>query len=217
MRVAHVQGRRGQALSYCLIDDVAGLAWAANAAAIELHPFLARADAPDRPLALVFDLDPGPPANIMTCSRIAVELRERLGARGRKAFVKTSGSAGLHVLAPAAPGETFAETKLLARAIADELCVALPEITVRTMARDARAGRVYIDWKQNDPNLSTVAPYSLRAAVVPLVSTPVTWDEVEGALRANDPRALVFDPATVLARVQSNGDLFAGLLSPVPG
>lgn len=214
MRVAPVVGRRGQPLAYCLIDDVAGLAWAANAAAIELHPFLARAAAPDRPLVVVFDLDPGPPADLLTCARVALAVRACLAQRGREAYVKTSGAAGLHVVALARPRETFAETKPLARAIAEEVGAALPALTVATMARAARAGRVYIDWRQNDANRSTIAPYSPRATRVPLVSAPVTWDELEEALTAGEARRLAFAPADVLSRVQRSGDPFAPLARP---
>ncbi len=212
MRTFDVAGRGGETWHYCVVDDAAGLAWMANLGTIELHPFLSTIDRPAEPTALVFDLDPGLPAGLVACARVALELRTRLGRLGLDAWVKTSGSLGLHVEAPLAPGHSFARTKAFARALAAELARELPDLVIDRIDRAARTGRVYVDWIQNDASRSTVAPYSPRATPWPLVSTPVTWDEVRAVVRSAEPRALVFGPADVLRRVDRFGDLFEGLV-----
>ena len=194
MTTAQVRGRR-----FCVLDSPDALVWAANLSTIELHPYPFRVGDPERATYLVFDLDPGDGATAVDCCAVALRLR----ARFPDARVKTSGVLGLHVYVPtSAP---FAEAKALAREVATELAVETPELVTATQKRAARAGRVLVDWLQNDPSRSTVAPYSLRAAPWPLASTPLTWDEVE---RAGEPRELVFTADDVLARLGRYGDLF---------
>lgn len=209
--VAELTGRAGQRLRYCLVNDLAALLWVANLGTIELHPFLADAARPDRPHALVFDLDPGPPAGVIECAVVALDLRDALAARGLAACAKTSGAKGLHLYVPLDGTATYAETKPFARAWAREAVARRPELVVDVMARAARGGRVFIDWGQNDPSKSTIAPYSLRATPRPGVSTPVGWDEVEVAARGL-PERLAFSPEDVLARVARDGDRFAPVL-----
>ncbi|HEY3524339.1 MAG TPA: hypothetical protein VGK63_11620, partial [Candidatus Limnocylindrales bacterium] len=189
----------------------AGLAWTANLGTLELHPFLSTAERPNEPTALVLDLDPGPPAGLLACARVALLLRDRLAAAGLPAYAKTSGSLGLHVYVPLAPGHSFEETKAFARSLAAELSASHPELVTDVIDRSRRSGLVYLDWIQNDASRSTVAPYSIRATPWPLVSTPVTWAELEDALASSLPQSLVFTPADVLARVDRLGDLFAPL------
>jgi bifunctional non-homologous end joining protein LigD len=122
----------------------------------------------------------------------------------------------VYVPAAGAPLETFAETKGLARALGRELAARHPALFTDRVRRAERAGRVYLDWRQNDPNLSTVAPYSLRAGSLPLASTPLSWDEVERAAATGDAASLRFGPADVLARVARRGDLFAETLGTIP-
>jgi bifunctional non-homologous end joining protein LigD len=198
MRTATVRGQR-----FCVVDDVDSLIWVANQGTIELHPFPFRADEPERPLALVFDLDPGPPAGVEACAEVALLLRELLG--DRPAFAKTSGSAGLHVHAPVHAGTTFTEAKAFARQLAESVAAARPDLVVTTQRRSARPGKVLVDWLQNDPTRSTVAPYSLRATRRPSVATPVTWDEVAAG-------ELAFGPADVVERLERQGDLLEVLL-----
>ena len=203
--------RQGGSFEYCVVDDRAGLAWLANLGTVELHPFLATAERPTEPSWLVFDLDPGVPASIVDCCRVALRLREMLGRLGLEAYPKTSGMLGLHVFAPLAAGHTFAATKALARRIARELSTRDAGVTDR-MARDERAGKVYVDWVQNDASRSTVAVYSPRAATAPWVSTPVTWDEVASTARAGDRASLRFGLRDVLDRLDRVGELFAPVL-----
>jgi bifunctional non-homologous end joining protein LigD len=212
MRIQEVVGRRGAVLRYCRIEERAALAWVANLGTIELHPFIGTAERPSEPTALVLDLDPGPPGALVASARVAREARDVLSAAGVASFVKSSGSIGLHVFAPLEPGYTFREAKAAARAVAAELARRLPDLLIDRIDRTARAGRVFVDWVQNDESRSTVAPYSLRATPWPLVSTPLAWQEIDDAIATGDVRRLVFGPSDVLARVRARGDLFAGVL-----
>jgi bifunctional non-homologous end joining protein LigD len=208
-----VAGRKGESLRYCLVEEAATLVWLANLGTIELHPFLALAAHPDEPTALVVDLDPGPPASLLASARVALLVREVLAGHGLATFVKTSGSLGLHVYAPLQPGYTFDDTKAVARALAALLAAREPALVVGNVSRAERAGRVFVDWVQNDASRSTVAAYSLRATPWPLVSTPVTWDEVESAVATGRAERLLFGPRQVLDRIDRLGDPFAPTLS----
>ncbi|GAA5103557.1 non-homologous end-joining DNA ligase [Haloechinothrix salitolerans] len=196
---------------YPVLDDLASLVWAANLAALELHvpQWTVTADGeqatPDR---LVFDLDPGAPATIVECCRVAESLREVLTADGLTPVPKTSGSKGLQLycaVRTSGPDETSRYAKVVARRLAREQ----PTLVVSTMAKSARTGKVLIDWSQNNPSKTTVAPYSLRGKEIPTVSTPVTWDEVEGC---RTPAALRFEANDVIERITSDGDLFSAVL-----
>jgi bifunctional non-homologous end joining protein LigD len=206
--VHETRGRGGRPLRFCMVDGVPALVWLANKAVVELHPFLWHVDAPRLPTQLVFDLDPGPPAGLVECARVAHALRELLDELGLAQYVKTSGSLGLHVHAPLPEP---AERKREARAIAERLAAERPDEVVAQMRRSARPGKVYVDWLQNDPGRQTVAPYSLRGVELPLVATPVTWDEVERAAAEERPELLVFTADDALGRVERLGDLFADL------
>jgi bifunctional non-homologous end joining protein LigD len=207
-------GQSGRTLHYCLCEDLPTLVWLANLAAIELHPSLSRASALDRPTTLAFDLDPGAPASIVQCCEVALLLHEMFAELGLRAFAKTSGSKGLQVYVPLNEGEvTYEQTKPFAHAVAQLLESRRPELVVSRMAKAGRRGRVLIDWSQNDEHKTTVAVYSLRAREAPTVSTPLTWEEVQGCASAGDPDALRLHAADVLARVRARGDLFAPVYS----
>ena len=206
---AWIRRRRIGTQDYCLVGDVAALLWAANAGAIELHPLLSRGEAVARPTAVVFDLDPGPPAGLLECCDVAVELREALAAMGLASFAKTTGSLGLHVHVPLNGGaETFTETKLFARRVSEALAERNGDRVVARTAKSLRSGKVLVDWGQNDATRSTIAPYSLRAMARPTAATPVTWDEVERAATERRSDLLVFGHEEVLARVDRLGDAF---------
>jgi bifunctional non-homologous end joining protein LigD len=210
MPVYETRGRGGGPLRFCLVDGLAALVWLANKAVVEFHPFLWTIDAPRRPAQIVFDLDPGPPAGLVECARVALALRPLLDELGLEPHVKTSGSLGLHVHARL---EERLDTKRLARQIAVRLAAERPGEVVAEMRRADRAGRVYVDWLQNDPSRQTVAPYSLRGVPLPLVAMPVGWDEVERAAAQEREDLLVFGPDVVLERLERLGDLFAPLLT----
>jgi bifunctional non-homologous end joining protein LigD len=200
-------------ITYCVIDDLAGVLWAVNLGSIELHTSLHRRQDLHRPTALAFDLDPGAGVDVLACGEVALLLRRLLAALGLASVVKTSGSKGLQVYAPLNTAVTYAETKPLARAIAEGLAEQQPDRIVARMPKALRAGKVLIDWSQNTEHKSMVCPYSIRAKAVPTVSTPVLWDEVESAVAASDPQRLVFDIAGVPDRLERHGDLFADALT----
>ena len=196
-------------VNYCLIDELAGLVWVANLASLELHTSLSHAEDIQRPTTLVFDLDPGPPATIVECGRVAFWLRDVLDGLGLQAFPKTSGSKGLQIYAPLNTPVTYNETKPFAHAMAKLLEQQHPGDVLSVMTKDLRKGKVFIDWSQNDDSKTTVCVYSLRARPRPTVSTPVTWEEVEAAVESGDPDDLVFEASDVLERIAKGGDLFA--------
>jgi len=202
MDVAEVHGRHGATFRMCLVSDLDSLVWVANQGTLELHPLLATAAEPERPVELVFDLDPGPGAGLIECCRVALAVREMLEREGLQGSPKTSGSLGLHVIVGLDGSWTFADTRAFARDAAAQFTAAAPELVTDQIPMPARVGRVLIDWRQNEPMRSMVAPYSLRATPWPLVSTPLAWAEVEAvAAGGADPRSLVFSPTDVLARL----------------
>jgi bifunctional non-homologous end joining protein LigD len=212
-----IVGRRGETLHYCVVEERASLAWLANLGTIELHPHLWTTDRPTEPTVLVLDLDPGPPAGLAEAARVALLVRRRLDDLGLPSLVKTSGGLGLHVLVPLAPGATFGATKAFGRSLARALARERPELVVERSVRSERAGRVYLDWVQNDAGRQLVAPYSLRATPVPMVSTPVSWEEVEAAAAGTAETSLRFGPRQVVERVERLGDLCAGLVDRSTG
>ncbi|WP_026341898.1 non-homologous end-joining DNA ligase [Actinomadura atramentaria] len=209
--------RGRESVDYVVVDDLPTLVWCANLAALELHvpqwrvgPRGARRE----PDLMVFDLDPGPPANLVDACRVGLLLRDLLAEDGLECVAKTSGKKGLHLYAPVKPtGRTSDYAKAAARRLAGEH----GDLVVAKMEKKLRGGKVFVDWSQNNVAKTTVAAYSLRAAPQPSASTPVTWAEVEGCA---DPADLAFTPADVLARVEKDGDLLAPLLAdarpPVP-
>jgi bifunctional non-homologous end joining protein LigD len=199
-------------VNYCLLDEPATLVWTANLAAIELHPSLATAIDLDAPTSVVFDLDPGPPADVLSCARVALLVRQVLGSLGLELWPKTSGSKGLQLYVPLNGGASYSQTKPFAHALARLLEREHPDLIVSVMERSKRRKKVFIDWSQNTASKTTVAVYSVRALPQPNVSTPVTWDELEAAVAGNDAAALRFDPHEVLRRVERSGDLHQPVL-----
>jgi bifunctional non-homologous end joining protein LigD len=190
----------------CLIDEPAALVWTANMAAIELHAPLALASDLDLPRSVMFDLDPGEPATIVECCVIALAVKEILDSVKLHAWCKTSGSKGLQLVIPLNTPTTYDDTSQFALAVG-QLLERQRRDVLTNMNRARRPGKVFIDWSQNNRHKTTIAAYSLRARPHPTVSTPVTWQEV-GACAAGDA-SLVFEADDVIARVESNGDLFA--------
>ena len=212
--VALGPGDRGGPIEYCRLDSRAALVWSANMAALEVHAPMARADDIETPTMVVFDLDPGAPADIHDCCEVAVWIREVLDSFGLEVWPKTSGSKGLQLYLPVnAEGLTHEHASSFAQAVAQALERHHEDRVTSTMKKEVRPGKIFIDWSQNSRHKTTVAPYSLRARARPTVSTPVSWDEVE-ACAAGDAE-LVFEAAAVLARVDELGDLFADTLATV--
>jgi bifunctional non-homologous end joining protein LigD len=205
-------GRNRRTVHYVLADDLATLVWLANLAALELHPSLALATDITCPTEMVFDLDPGPPANIVQCCEVGLWLREIFDHFELQSFPKTSGSKGLQIYVPLNTPTTYDATKLFSHALAQLLEHDHPELVLSEMSKQARTGKVFVDWSQNDEHKTTVAVYSLRAREHPTVSTPVTWEEVERAFKKKDAELLVFEAPQVVARVDKLGDLFEPVL-----
>jgi|tagenome__1003787_1003787.scaffolds.fasta_scaffold20631600_1 bifunctional non-homologous end joining protein LigD len=202
--------RKGADVRFCRLEDRASVLWSVNRGNLEMHPLLSVASDPDTPTALVFDLDPGEPAGILDAAELALLLGDMLRGLGLESWPKTSGSRGVHVYVPLNTPVTFAATKSFARAVAETIAARMPARAVARTDKRLRAGRVLVDWGQNDRHKSTVAPYSLRAKLArPTVSAPLTWEELADA----GERALLPSPEEVLERVQALGDLFAPVLS----
>jgi len=199
-------------VNYILANDLATLVWVANLAGIELHPSLSKAKNIEAPTMIVFDLDPGPPANIVQCCQVGFWLREIFERFGLQSFPKTSGSKGLQIYVPLNSPTSYDETKPFAHALARLLEDEHRELVVSDMKKALRTGKVLVDWSQNDQHKTTISVYSLRARERPTVSTPISWDEVEQALKKKNADLLRFEAEQVLKRVEKMGDLFAPVL-----
>jgi DNA ligase D-like protein (predicted polymerase) len=199
-----------ETLDMVILGSVADLAWAGNLAALELHVPQWQVDddgMPQLPDLLVLDLDPGPDTGLPECCVVAERLGERLEADGLDPIVKTSGSKGMQVYAPIEAADRDHPSRY-AKALAQELSAETPDDVVWRMEKVLRPGKVLIDWSQNNPAKTTVAPYSLRARAGATISTPIGWDEVDAVREGADPATLRFTSVDVLARVEEYGDLF---------
>ena len=195
-------------MNFCLVQDLATLIWAANLADLELHTSLSRKDNDKRPTMMVFDLDPGAPADIVQCCQVGLWVRDLLGQMRLKSFPKTSGSKGLQVYVPLNISVTYDEAKDLSGVLAQHLEREHADLVTSNMSKAVRKGKVFVDWSQNDEHKTTICVYSLRAREEPTVSTPVSWNEVENCLKKKNAGLLKFRSDQVLSRVEKLGDLF---------
>jgi bifunctional non-homologous end joining protein LigD len=195
-------------MHYIMANDLPTLVWIANLASIELHPSLSLGRDIATPTMIVFDLDPGPPADIIQCAQVGLWVREIFSHFGLQSFAKTSGSKGLQIYIPLNTRTSYEETKSFAHAIARLLEQQHPDLVVSDMKKAIRTDKVFVDWSQNDQHKTTISVYSLRARERPTVSTPVRWEEVEQALKKKNANLLVFEAKDVLARVEKMSDLF---------
>jgi bifunctional non-homologous end joining protein LigD len=218
VRTVEMPEHGDEGVEYVVCDDLPTLVWLANLAALELHvPQWQIPDGKQKPKAdlLVFDLDPGPPADIIDCCNVALAVHQLLEADGLTAYPKTSGNKGAQLYVPVDPASPEA-TSAYAKQTAQHLQEALPDLVVASMDKKVRRGKVFIDWSQNNGAKTTIAPYSMRGRAEPTVSTPITWDEVS---EASDAADLVFTTSDVLARVDDLGDLLDGMAksaAPLP-
>ncbi|MGW1742802.1 ATP-dependent DNA ligase [Nocardia sp. NPDC001965] len=199
-------------VTYPVISSQAGLVWLGQQAALEIHVPQWRFDGAERGPAtrLVFDLDPGPGAGLAECARVALGIRDMVGEIGMRAYPLTSGSKGIHLYVPLDRALSPGGASTVAKQVADNLEKLLPDLVTATMAKKVRTGKVFLDWSQNNPSKTTIAPYSLRGRAEPNVAAPRSWDEIENGA---DLRQLRFDE--VLRRYRSDGDLLAGLDPPL--
>jgi bifunctional non-homologous end joining protein LigD len=195
-------------MEYCLVNDLPTLVWAANLADLELHTSLSRKNNIDRPTMMVFDLDPGAPADIVQCCQVGLWLRNLLSKMKLKSWAKTSGSKGLQVYVPLNTPVSYEDTKGLSRSLAQHLERDHPDLVTSNMSKAVRKAKVFVDWSQNDEHKTTICVYSLRAKEEPTASTPVTWNEVENCLKKKNAELLRFRSDQVLTRVEKQGDLF---------
>jgi len=195
-------------IDYVVVEELATLVWLANLAALELHVpqwRVPRRSRKPRTDLVVFDLDPGPPATIVECCEVALALRDLLSADGLAPCAKTSGSKGMQLSAPVSVDDPELPSRY-ARSLAEHLEAERPDLVVSRMTKSLRPGKIFVDWSQNSPAKTTVAPYSLRARDEATVSTPLRWDEVASGER------LRFTAEEVLERVDADADLFAATL-----
>jgi bifunctional non-homologous end joining protein LigD len=206
--------KNGGLINYVLINDLPSLVWAANLASLELHVFLAKAPQITRPTFMVFDLDPGPPADVLACGEVALTLRDALAGMGLKSWVKSSGSKGLQLYVPLNTATTYEKTQPLAKGLAESLERAQPDLVVAKMAKEVRGGKVFIDWSQNSEHKTTVCVYSLRAKrEQPFVSFPIAWADLERALKKRDLEAFFVTADEAIKRLEKDGDQFREVLT----
>jgi len=202
-----------EVIEFPFVDDLAGLVWTANLAALELHVpqwTVGPRGAVHGPDRLVVDLDPGAPAGLAECTQVALAVRERVADDGLEVVPVTSGGKGMQLYAAVSGRQDADVVHGYAKRLAEELERAMPKLVVSRMAKALRPGRVLLDWSQNNPSKTTIAPYSLRGRERPTVAAPRTWAELEaGGLTQ-------LTPDEVAERLRADGDLVAGLLTTGP-
>ena len=215
VKTVKVPSERQGEISYAVVSDLPTLTWAANLGTIEFHVPLWRATGrrklPANPDQMVFDLDPGEGTSIVECCAVAELVGEALADTHPVVLAKTSGQKGLQLYCSVPARSRWDDVRDEAHAVARQLESEHRDLVVSVMRKELRRGRVLIDWSQNHPAKTTVCVYSVRATPQPMVSTPVTLDEVGRCARTGDPGLLRFDTEQVLARVARDGDLFASL------
>jgi len=212
MQTAPIASEDGY-IEYCQFSSVADVVWAANLASLELHTTMARAATPANPTMVVFDLDPGAPADIVSCADIGLWIRDLLRGIGLESVAKTSGSKGLQVYLPLNGENDYDHTTGFAKSVAELMERESPDRVVSVQTKKLRVGKVLVDWMQNSFHKTTVCAYSMRARDTPTVSTPVTWDEVEACHDERDADLLTFTTDDVLARIADHGDLWEPTLT----
>jgi bifunctional non-homologous end joining protein LigD len=214
VQTAQVPHHDREQMEVCLVNNLNTLMWVANLASLELHVPLARADSPENPDAMVFDLDPGEGADILDCARVALILRDLLAQVQLVSFVKTSGLKGLHVFVPLNRKKTtFADTKKFSKSVAEVLQRNYPDLVTAKMAKNERKKKVFINWSQNDHAKTMICVYSLRARVKPFVSFPLMWQELEHLKGRSNPEKLQVLPMEAVSRTEKSGDLFHEMIA----
>ncbi|WP_343573877.1 ATP-dependent DNA ligase [Mycobacterium sp.] len=214
--IAHRSGTT----TYPIIDSVDGLAWIAQQAALEVHVPQWRFEAvwarkgeqlkPGPATRLVFDLDPGEGVTMAQLAEVARAVRDLIADIGLATFALTSGSKGMHLYSPLDTPVSSRGAAVLAKRVAQQLESSMPTLVTSTMARSVRAGKIFLDWSQNNGSKTTIAPYSLRGRAYPTVAAPRSWDELDD----NKLRQLRYDE--VLERLERDGDLLAPLDADAP-
>ena len=204
--------RRAGEIDFCLCENRPTLVWMAQLAALELHPSLSKATRMEQPTVLAFDLDPGAPADLVDCCKVALRVREIFSAFDLELFPKVSGGKGLQVYVPLNTKVTYEQTGPFAKAAAQLLEKQTPKEVVSKMAKAERRGKVFVDWSQNHQKKTTIGVYSLRARELPTASIPLGWREVERAAKSGEAENLRFEIPDAIERVEKEGDLFEPVL-----
>jgi bifunctional non-homologous end joining protein LigD len=201
IRHIRLEKEQGGELDHLLCEDKATLIYLANQACISLHVWLSRADRLRFPDQMIFDLDP-PEGRFRDACRAALLLRDLLQEVGLESFVKTTGSAGLHVLVPIDRASAFDEVRSFAHDVTARLCIREPSLVTSEIRKEKRGGRVYIDTLRNAYGQTAVAPYSVRARPGAPVAAPLYWEEVE----IPGLTAVKFTIKNLPARIEAGGD-----------
>jgi bifunctional non-homologous end joining protein LigD len=213
VKTAEIPQDDGERMTVCLINDLETLIWAENLASVELHVPLARANSPETPDSMVFDLDPGDQVGILECARVALILRDLLSRMELESYAKTSGKKGLHVYVPLNRKETtFEESKTFSKAVAGIMQKHYPDLVTARMAKKERNAKVFINWSQNDASKTMICVYSLRARERPIVSFPLEWRDLQNPAGLGDSERLQVTHSEALSRVEIKGDLFREVL-----
>jgi bifunctional non-homologous end joining protein LigD len=166
----------------------------------------------EQPTFLVFDLDPGAPAGLRECCKVALRVRDLFGAFGLEGFPKVSGGKGMQVYFPLNTKVTYEQTNPFAKAVAQLLEKQTPKDVISKMAKVDRRGKILVDWSQNHQKKTTIAVYSLRAREKATASIPITWREVERTAKGGDPEKIRFELPDAIKRIEKEGDLFEPVL-----
>lgn len=195
-------------VNFPVIQDLPSLMWLINLGCIDLNPWYARCDDPDRPDFLHFDLDPGPGATFPRVREVALKLRELLDSLGMPSYPKTTGSRGIHIYVPIVRGPLQKEVWTFAKAIALEMEARHPKITTAEYRKTKRPhGTVNVDYNQNAWGRTLASIYSVRPTPRASVSAPVRWEEIKQGIAIED-----FRIDNVLDRVETLGDLWKPVL-----
>jgi len=180
-----VPEKDGSVTVFAMVRDVQGLIALVQMGVLEIHPWGSRADDLDHPDRLIFDLDPDEGVPWDRIVNAALTLRGRLGDLGLVTFPKTTGGKGLHLVVPVEPALDWDQAKAFTRAVVEGLEAEFPTLYTSSLAKKARRGRIFIDYLRNGRGATAVAAYSTRAKPSATVSVPLTWEEVEGGIRAD--------------------------------
>jgi bifunctional non-homologous end joining protein LigD len=210
LQTCEITHKSANVIAFPMIQDLAALLWVVNLGCIDLNPWYARCDDVDRPDYLHFDLDPVPGAKFEQVLETALVVRNALQHLGMNPLAKTSGSKGMHIYVGIVRGPTQKEVWSFAKAVAKGLEQLQPDlITAEYRVAERPRGRVLVDYNQNAWGRTLASIYSVRPTVRAMVSTPVTWDEVEAGFAIED-----FRMDNVPGRIEKLGDLWQPLLSP---
>jgi len=194
-------------IHFILVSGTADLVWLANQAALEMHPWLSRAAAPDYPDFVVIDLDPSPGNTYKQVVQVAWTVKRVLDELKLHSYIKTSGAEGLHIYIPVQNQYDYKQIRDFAQSVAAAVCHLLPELATIERKVNKRGSLIYVDYLQNARGQTLCAPYSVRPRSGAPVSCPLHWEEID----LIEPSQ--FTIKTILPRLHQYGDIFAPVLN----